>query len=211
MADGVGGTLAELCARADALVPSLRARAATAERLRRIPDETIQEFKHAGFFRVFVPKRYGGLELDYGPTQIELSSRLGRGCGSSAWVQCVVAVHAWILAMLPEVAQEAVWSSGPDTLLTTAISPLDGTIRRVEGVTLAKAIHPELRGRSFRVGHMGVCGPAEILTTLGAIERGLHRLGQPVDFGASLAAAQRVLAEPPTEVHSGAAELVLRR
>jgi alanine-glyoxylate transaminase/serine-glyoxylate transaminase/serine-pyruvate transaminase len=82
---------------------------------------------------------------------------------------------------------------------------------RVEGVTLAKAIHPELRGRSFRVGHMGVCGPAEILTTLGAIERGLHRLGQPVEFGAGLAAAQRILAQPPSQVHSGAAELVMRR
>lgn len=64
---------------------------------------------------------------------------------------------------------------------------------RAEGVTIARAIHPELRGRSFRVGHMGICGPAEILTTLGAIERALHRLGEPVDFGASLAAAQRAL------------------
>jgi alanine-glyoxylate transaminase/serine-glyoxylate transaminase/serine-pyruvate transaminase len=68
---------------------------------------------------------------------------------------------------------------------------------RVEGVTLAKAIHPELRGRSFRVGHMGICGPAEILTTLGAIERALHRLGEPVEFGAGLAAAQAVLAQGP--------------
>jgi alanine-glyoxylate transaminase/serine-glyoxylate transaminase/serine-pyruvate transaminase len=80
---------------------------------------------------------------------------------------------------------------------------------RVEGVTLAKAIHPELRGRSFRVGHMGVCGPAELLTTLGAIERGLHRVGERVDFGAGLAAAQRILAEPPTQVRSRAAERVM--
>jgi len=65
---------------------------------------------------------------------------------------------------------------------------------RAEGVTIARAIHPELRGNSFRVGHMGICGPAEILTTLGALERGLHRLGQPVAFGAGLGAAQRVLA-----------------
>jgi alanine-glyoxylate transaminase/serine-glyoxylate transaminase/serine-pyruvate transaminase len=65
---------------------------------------------------------------------------------------------------------------------------------RAEGVTIARAIHPELRGRSFRVGHMGICGPAEVLTTLGAIERGLHRLGEPVEFGAGLAAAQQALA-----------------
>jgi alanine-glyoxylate transaminase / serine-glyoxylate transaminase / serine-pyruvate transaminase len=65
---------------------------------------------------------------------------------------------------------------------------------RAEGVTIARPIHPELRGRSFRVGHMGICGPAEILTTLGAIERALYRLGESVDFGVSLAAAQQVLA-----------------
>ena len=65
---------------------------------------------------------------------------------------------------------------------------------RAEGVTIARAIHPELRGRSFRVGHMGICGPAEILTTLGAIERALHRLGARVELGAGLAAAQRALA-----------------
>jgi alanine-glyoxylate transaminase/serine-glyoxylate transaminase/serine-pyruvate transaminase len=65
---------------------------------------------------------------------------------------------------------------------------------RAEGVTIARAIHPELRGASFRVGHMGICGPAEILTTLGAIERALHRLDESVDFGAGLGAAQRVLA-----------------
>ena len=63
-----------------------------------------------------------------------------------------------------------------------------------EGVTIARAIHPELRGKAFRVGHMGVCGAAEILTTLGAIERALHRLGQKVELGAGLAAAQRSLA-----------------
>ena len=80
----------------------------------------------------------------------------------------------------------------------------------IEGVTLAKAIHPQLRGRSFRVGHMGVCGPAEILTTLGAIERGLHRVGHSVDFGASLAAAQRILAQPPANVRTSAAERIMR-
>jgi aspartate aminotransferase-like enzyme len=42
---------------------------------------------------------------------------------------------------------------------------------------------------------MGICGPAEILTTLGAIERALYRLGQPVELGAGLAAAQQTLAE----------------
>ena len=58
----------------------------------RLPQQTIDEFKEAGFFRVFVPKRYGGFELDYGLTQVELCNQIGRGCGSSAWVFSVAAI-----------------------------------------------------------------------------------------------------------------------
>jgi 3-hydroxy-9,10-secoandrosta-1,3,5(10)-triene-9,17-dione monooxygenase len=126
-------TLEDLVARAEAMVPALKQRAATAERDGRLSRETIEEFKDAGFFRVFVPKRYGGLELDYGLTQIEICNQLGRACGSSAWVFSVVTCHAWLLGMMPEAAQEAVWSSGPDTLMTTAVSPSTGKIRRVQG------------------------------------------------------------------------------
>ncbi len=126
-------TIAELAARAEAMLPVLKQRAARAEAEGRVPPETIEEFTSAGFFRVFVPQRYGGFELDYGPTQVELCNQIGRGCGSSAWVWSVVACHAWLLGMMPEAAQEAVWSTGPDTLMTTAVSPSTGKIRRVEG------------------------------------------------------------------------------
>lgn len=74
---------------------------------------------------------------------------------------------------------------------------------QAEGVTVSYAIHPDLRGNSFRVGHMGACGTSEILITLAAIERGLDRVGYNVDFGASLAAAQRALAGKPERVPVG--------
>src|SRR5437588_12200556 len=102
-------TLGDVVTRAEALVPRLRERARKAEELRRVPDETIQDFLDAGLFRVLQPKRWGGYELDYGRTQVELCGVLGRGCGSSAWVQCVVACHAWCLGMFPDAAQDAVW------------------------------------------------------------------------------------------------------
>ena len=70
-------TIAELATRAEALLPRLRERAAGAEEQRRVPDETIEDFRQAGFFRLFQPGRYGGYELDYGLTQIELGTRLG--------------------------------------------------------------------------------------------------------------------------------------
>jgi 3-hydroxy-9,10-secoandrosta-1,3,5(10)-triene-9,17-dione monooxygenase len=115
------------------MIPTLKERAMKTEADGRLPAETIEEFREAGFFRVFVPKRYGGYELDYGLTQVELCNQIGRGCGSSAWVQSVVACHPWLLGMMPEPAQEAVWSAGPDTLITTAVSASTGKVKKAEG------------------------------------------------------------------------------
>ena len=50
--------------RVRSLLPALRERAARAEKLRRLPDETFADFQEAGLFRALQPKRYGGYELD---------------------------------------------------------------------------------------------------------------------------------------------------
>src|SRR4051794_41780364 len=94
-------TLDELLGRAEALLPRLRERAARAEEQRRVPDETIEEFRQAGFFRLFQPARYGGYELDYGLTQIELGTRLGGACGTRPWVESGVARPARLPGMVP--------------------------------------------------------------------------------------------------------------
>jgi alanine-glyoxylate transaminase/serine-glyoxylate transaminase/serine-pyruvate transaminase len=62
-----------------------------------------------------------------------------------------------------------------------------------EGVTVAGGLHPDLRTKYFRVGHMGATGSAELLTTIGAIERALKAAGANIEAGAGLAAAQRAL------------------
>jgi 3-hydroxy-9,10-secoandrosta-1,3,5(10)-triene-9,17-dione monooxygenase len=85
--------------RTHALVPRLRQRARTSEELRRLPDETVQDFRDAGLFRVLQPARYGGYQLDYGRIQVELCSVLSQACGSSGWVQSVIGCHAWCLGM----------------------------------------------------------------------------------------------------------------
>jgi 3-hydroxy-9,10-secoandrosta-1,3,5(10)-triene-9,17-dione monooxygenase len=126
-------TLADVLDRAEALVPRLRERAGQAEELRRLPDETAEEFLAAGLFRVLQPERYGGYQLDYGRTQVELCQVLGQACGSSAWVQCVVACHAWCVGMFPPQAQDAVWGDDPDTLIASAFSFKTGRGRPVDG------------------------------------------------------------------------------
>lgn len=71
-------------------------------------------------------------------------------------------------------------------------SSLLGKIRD-EGVIVAGGLLPQIAGRYFRVGHMGVVSANDILATVGAIERGLQRSGYEFDLGAGLEAAQRVL------------------
>lgn len=61
------------------------------------------------------------------------------------------------------------------------------------GVILAGGLHPEIKARYFRIGHMGAVTPSDILTTVGAIEHGLAQVGYEFEFGAGLAATQEVL------------------
>ena len=50
----------------------------------------------------------------------------------------------------------------------------------------------QLKGKIFRIGHMGYCDPLDILTLLSAMETALHRLGRPVRWGAAVGAAEEV-------------------
>lgn len=121
----------ELIARAKALAPILAQRAGETEQLRRIPDETMQAFHEAGFFRMFQPARYGGLEVDP-RTYFDVQIAIANGCPSSAWVLGVVGVHNWQLALFSEKAQEDVWGKDPSVLISSSYAPT-GKIERVEG------------------------------------------------------------------------------
>lgn len=61
------------------------------------------------------------------------------------------------------------------------------------GVVLAGGLHPAIRARYFRVGHMGAVTVGDVLATVAAIEKGLMDLGHPVEIGMGVAAAQNVL------------------
>jgi alanine-glyoxylate transaminase/serine-glyoxylate transaminase/serine-pyruvate transaminase len=61
------------------------------------------------------------------------------------------------------------------------------------GVILAGGLHPAIRDRYFRVGHMGAVNASDILATVGAIEQGLAQSGYQFDAGAGLSAAGAIL------------------
>ncbi|HYX92575.1 MAG TPA: alanine--glyoxylate aminotransferase family protein [Myxococcaceae bacterium] len=66
---------------------------------------------------------------------------------------------------------------------------------REEGVIITGGLHPEIKARCFRVGHMNAVNPSDVLATVGAIERALAKVGHKVDPGAAVAAAQKIFAE----------------
>jgi aspartate aminotransferase-like enzyme len=53
----------------------------------------------------------------------------------------------------------------------------------------------EMKGRTFRLGHMGYAAEFDVIVALAALEQVLAELGQPVDFGAGVRGAQKVFAE----------------
>ncbi len=116
---GEAPSRAELIRRAADMVPGLRDRAAEAEACRRMPIETQREFVEAGFYRIFMPKRWGGYEMDF-TTIIDISAELGRGCGSSAWVFTNVAQHGLINGLKGAKAQQEMWADDPDSLSASA-------------------------------------------------------------------------------------------
>jgi aspartate aminotransferase-like enzyme len=64
-------------------------------------------------------------------------------------------------------------------------------IRADFGCVLAPGQGP-LKGTVFRIGHFGYFSDLDIIRGLAALEMTLERLGQPVELGAAVAAAERV-------------------
>ena len=122
---------ADLIARARALVPALRARAAAANAARRVPEETIAELKRSGLLRLLQPAALGGLERDY-VDFIDVIRTLTLGCASSAWVYGVLTEHSWIVASYPAAAQREVWGEDPAAMSCASLVPT-GTGERVAG------------------------------------------------------------------------------
>ena len=98
-------TSEELLRRATEMVPVLKSRAGRTEELRRIPDETVQDFLSAGLNRIEVPNRFGGLDVAHGLV-FQVGEELARGCASSSWCYSVWAANAYMVGFWPLQAQE---------------------------------------------------------------------------------------------------------
>ena len=120
------------------MVPRLAERAAEAERLRRIPQATIDELHQAGLMRLMQPARFGGSELGL-DALMNVVIEIAKGCTSTAWVYSNLASHSWNIGQFELRAQEDVWGTDPDALAATGLAfpcgraiPVDGGFKLSE-------------------------------------------------------------------------------
>lgn len=120
-----------LVERARGLTANVAARAADAEALHRLPDVTVREFEAADLCRIWIPRRFGGLEMDL-HTGIRTMQEIGRGCVSSAWCLTVWQQHSWVAALFSEEAQQETLGAEPDFHVAAVLAPR-GKAKRVAG------------------------------------------------------------------------------
>jgi 3-hydroxy-9,10-secoandrosta-1,3,5(10)-triene-9,17-dione monooxygenase len=95
----------ELIARAVALRPELVERQADAEQRTFYSEEMHQKFLDAGFYRCYIPRRFGGYEFDV-KTMTRIQLELARGDMSTAWCAGLASNHALqVASWFPEEAQ----------------------------------------------------------------------------------------------------------
>jgi resorcinol 4-hydroxylase (FADH2) len=115
-----------LLSRARIIAEIARARARETEANRRISDDLIERMHDAELFRILQPGVYGGFEYGF-DVFAELVATIGRGCGSSAWVYGLGAVHQWFAACLPREAQEEFWAE-PAAIAAGSYAPVGKTV-----------------------------------------------------------------------------------
>jgi alkylation response protein AidB-like acyl-CoA dehydrogenase len=127
--------LATILEQVRALGPTLRERAAEAERTGRHSDETIAALDATGAFNIGSPAEYGGDELTV-RQQLDVVTEVAKWDGSAGWTVWVGAATNWIPAgMGPRVVKEVFEPSwvGPRVAGSSHFPATRGKAKRVDG------------------------------------------------------------------------------
>jgi 3-hydroxy-9,10-secoandrosta-1,3,5(10)-triene-9,17-dione monooxygenase len=125
-------TATELVERAIALRPMLIERQADVEERTYYSEEMHEEFRKTGFYRMFMPRRYGGLEMDV-PTFMRVVVEIARGCPSTGWCLALASNHALMVgSWFPQETQDQVFEGGRFICASVA-APISEPAVKVEG------------------------------------------------------------------------------
>jgi 3-hydroxy-9,10-secoandrosta-1,3,5(10)-triene-9,17-dione monooxygenase len=131
--------------RARAVVDQLRALAPEADRIRRLPKESVALIKAHGLGRTIQPKSCGG-EAHSMRAHVDVISTIAEGCGATGWVFGVGQAHSWMMGHFPRRAQEEVYGSDPNALVSAVIGPRGKAVKRADGTYLLNGFWPFASG-----------------------------------------------------------------
>lgn len=141
-------------------VARLAERAREAERIRRLPAETVADLTASGFTELLVPARFGGQQAEW-PSILDPVRRMAHGCASSAWTLGFYALHNWMLALFDQRAQEEAFATRP-FLAPAPLAPTGRGVPSGDGIRLTGRwswATGVMDGNWIMVG--AICGPAE--------------------------------------------------
>lgn len=119
-----------LLTRLDGLRASLQTQARAAERLARLPDEVVRLLFELRLFRLWIPRRHGGLELEL-PQALKVYEAAGSIDGSIGWAVMIGTGGGLFAAYLDEATAAEIYA-GSDALIAGSGAP-DGQAERVAG------------------------------------------------------------------------------
>ncbi|MER7015481.1 acyl-CoA dehydrogenase family protein [Saccharopolyspora sp. NPDC000359] len=121
----------DVVARAAALRDQLASHRSEGEQQRRLADEVIAALEAAGLFRAWVPRRFGGAELDL-RTYLDATAEVTKGDASAGWLVMILGCGDWLTGLFPDQAQQEVFGTDPDTKVCQVLSP-KARARRADG------------------------------------------------------------------------------
>ena len=86
----------------------------------------IEALKTSGVFRAFVPKRFGGYEIDL-DLFVDVGLAVSEACPSTGWVTTFYMEHNWLLQTFSPELQEQVFTRQPFVLAPGLVNPKEGT------------------------------------------------------------------------------------
>ena len=146
----------ELVVRADAMRPWLLEEQAATEERTFYSEEVHEAFKDAGFYRLHVPRRYGGLEQSVAAFYKVIMS-VSRGCPSTGWMLSLGAGHAQqAAAFYGEQAQDDFFGSDGHFVASASFAHENALATPVDGGYLVRGTWHFCSGVPYATHHMGL-------------------------------------------------------
>lgn len=125
-------TVDTILGRLRAITDLIAAHAREAELQRRPVDAVWSAIRKTGVFYMYVPKKYGGMEVNSLQALTDAVAIIGEHCASTAWCISISIYHQLYPVQFSERFQQEIWSKTPYFISAGSAAP-PGKLERVEG------------------------------------------------------------------------------